>query len=164
MNKRINIIRLVPHFESAETMPQRTQNAQIWGGNAVSDTDPLQASSTFPLFFLDLDQRPKSSFFLIFCLVRAQGALYRPLGSKLFPCPEPGVESNIIKDNILNLTSGPVSRGNTPFRILGFITRGYSRCYLVATVCLYPHRDGIPYTLRILPGSDRHPNSLEDLE
>ena len=59
MNKQINLIWLVPHFESAYTVILRTQNAHIWGVNAVSDTTPLQASPYFFYFLKDLDQRPE---------------------------------------------------------------------------------------------------------
>ena len=36
INKQINIIWLVPHFDSAEPVPWRNQVEHIWGGNAVS--------------------------------------------------------------------------------------------------------------------------------
>ena len=71
---------------------------------------------------------------------------------------------NIVKGNILNLTSGPVYFGNMLFCILRFVTRRYSRCHLVATVFLYSHIDGTPYTLSILPVYNGHKNSLEDLD
>ena len=50
INKLINIIRLVSHFEIADPVPQRDQTAHIWRVNLVSDTTALQASSVFPLF------------------------------------------------------------------------------------------------------------------
>ena len=62
---------------------------------------------------------------------------------------------NIVKGNILNFASGPVSCGNVLFCFLSFVTRGYSRCYLVATVCLYYHIDGTPYTMSIIPVYNR---------
>ena len=130
---------------------------------AVSDTTPFQASSTFTLFFniWTKGQNPPFSF-SFFGLIT--DALYCLQGLKLFPCLEPGVELNIIKGNILQLTSGCVSCGNAIFCILGFATYRYFRCYLMATIWLYTHRDETPYTLRILPGYNGHPNRLEDIE
>ena len=131
---------------------------------SLSDTNPLQSSSVFPLFFKYLYQRPKSSFFTSLFLVQARVDIYHVRGSKLFPYHNLGVELDITKVNILNSTSGTVSHSNSIFRILEFVTRGYLRFYLVVTVCLYPRIDGIPYTLMVLSGSDGKTHSIEDLE
>ena len=42
INKRINIRQIVPHFDIAEPVFWRTQNAYIWRGSEVSDNTPLQ--------------------------------------------------------------------------------------------------------------------------
>ena len=65
INKRIDIIQLVPHFEIMEMVPSSNQTEYIWGGGDVSDTTPLHASSTF-LLKINFNQRPKSSFLLLF--------------------------------------------------------------------------------------------------
>ena len=75
INKWVNIRRIVTHFDSTNIVPWSNWTAHIWGVDAVIDTTPLQASSIFPLFFKYLDQRKKSSFFLIF-FFRTQVALY----------------------------------------------------------------------------------------
>ena len=96
--------------------------------------------------FLDLYQRWKFSFFLIYFLVRARDSLYRLWDSKLFLSPETDVESNIIKCDILISTSGTVSCGNRLFYILGIVPHGYSGWYPTVTVWLDPRKYSISYT------------------
>ena len=89
INKLINIIRLVPHFNLVDPVLKRYRTAHIWRINFVIDTTPLQISSIF--FFEYLDRRQNPTFYIF--PFQERGALYHLLGLTLFLSPNLGVES-----------------------------------------------------------------------
>ena len=94
-----------------------------------------------------------SPFFLLF-FFQARFSLYFFTGSETISISWSRRIIEHKKCKILNSTLGPVSCGNYLFWIIGFLACVYLRWYLVATICPYNHRKKVPYTLRILPGSD----------